>query len=592
MSETPDCLAPEQLRQLAESELTGAELATAQAHLSSCPSCRAALDETLAQSDQWKSTGASSGTDRVPAADRDEESLPSRYLGVLSLLAASNNPEHLGRIANYEIVGILGQGGMGVVFKGFDTSLNRHVAIKMLLPHLAASGAARKQFAREAQAAAAVVDDHVIAIYTVAEWQGAPYFVMPYVQGVSLHDRLKAKRPLELTEILRIGAQTARGLAAAHKQGLIHRDVKPANILLPEGTQRISLTDFGLARAVDDASMTKTDAIVGTPRYMSPEQARGESVDFRSDLFSLGSVLYAMCAGEPPFRAESNYGVLRLITDEAPRPIAEINRTIPDWLCRIINKLMDKQPEQRFGSAREVGELLERCLAHVQNPTSAELPPTIAEPSPPAKPPVRQLSGIIALTVAAAAILILGWAVIANMFDWPSNSAASKNERLAKPELATIEQQRAAKAAVFANTTLQGTWQMVKGVNAESVEADATYMSTITFVVHSSTLEMRNAVDPKSTLIAQFTINAAKFPIDGGPKRLDFIDYMEKDADGTLHPMVALCDADATTLKICWGPKVPAKLEPAPGFLYAELRKVPDPPPHDTPAAQPGAKAP
>ena len=136
--------------------------------------------------------------------------------------------------------------------------------------------------------------------------------------------------------------------------------MKPANILLADGIERVKLTDFGLARAADDASLTKTGVIAGTPQYMSPEQARGEPVDQRSDLFSLGSVLYAMCTGRPPFRAETSYGVLRRITDEEPRPIREINPEIPDWLCGIVAKLMSKRPDDRFQSAREVAGLAGR----------------------------------------------------------------------------------------------------------------------------------------------------------------------------------------------------------------------------------------
>ena len=168
--------------------------------------------------------------------------------------------------------------------------------------------------------------------------------------------------------------QAAAGLAAAHAQGLVHRDVKPANILLADGIERVKLTDFGLARAADDASLTKTGFIAGTPQYMSPEQARGEAVDQRSDLFSLGSVLHAMCTGRPPFRAETSYGVLRRITDEEPRPIREINPEIPDWLCGIVARLMAKRPDDRFQSAGEVAALLEQCLAHVQQPTIVPLP--------------------------------------------------------------------------------------------------------------------------------------------------------------------------------------------------------------------------
>src|SRR5213078_4677619 len=172
-----------------------------------------------------------------------------------------------------------------------------------------------KRFIREARAAAAVKNEHVVGIYEVQEDAQPPYLVMECIDGISLQDKLDKQGTLGVTEILRIGLQTAEGLAAAHKQGLVHRDIKPANILLENGVERVKITDFGLARAVDDASVTQSGLIAGTPLYMAPEQARGERVDHRSDLFSLGCVLYAMCAGRPPFRAETPYGVLRRINE-------------------------------------------------------------------------------------------------------------------------------------------------------------------------------------------------------------------------------------------------------------------------------------
>ncbi len=219
-----------------------------------------------------------------------------------------------------------------------------------------------------------MIDDNVMPIYNVAEWQGVPYLVTQYSGGVTLQKRIQQQGPLELKEILRIGMQTARALAAAHAQGLVHRDVKPSNILLDGTVERAMLTDFGLARAVDDSSITRTGIIAGTPQYMSPEQACSGSVDARSDLFSLGSVLYAMCTGRPPFRADNSYAILRLITDTEPRSIREINPEIPLWLCSIIAKLMSKQADDRYQSAGEVGKLLEDCLAYVQQPNVVPLP--------------------------------------------------------------------------------------------------------------------------------------------------------------------------------------------------------------------------
>ena len=285
----------------------------------------------------------------------------------------------LGRMGGYEVSGVVGSGGMGVVLKAVDRSLDRVVAIKVLAPHLAATGAARKRFAREAKAAAAVLHPNVIAIHSVANDESLPYLVMPYVRGTSLQKRIDDIGPLPLAEVLRISSQIAAGLAAAHAQGLVHRDIKPANILLEEGVERVAITDFGLARAVDDATLTCSGAIAGTPQYMSPEQARGEPVDCRSDLFSLGSVMYAMCTGRPPFRAETSYGVMRRITDNEPTPIREVNAEVPIWLCNVIEKLHAKNSGNRFSTAEEVADLLEDCLAHVQSPTTVSLPANVEQ---------------------------------------------------------------------------------------------------------------------------------------------------------------------------------------------------------------------
>src|SRR5262249_5664332 len=223
---------------------------------------------------------------------------------------------------------VVGRGATGVVLRARDTKLERVVAVKVLAAPLAAAGRARRRFAREARAAAAVRDDHVVAIHAVSDDGPVPYLVMEFIDGCTLEALLRRGGPLEVKDILRIGLQAASGLAAAHKQGLVHRDVKPANVLLENGVQRVKLTDFGLARAADDASLTQSGYIAGTPRYMAPEQAAGEPLDHRADLFSLGSVLYEMCTGRPAFRAPTTVAVIRRVCDESPRPIREVNPDI------------------------------------------------------------------------------------------------------------------------------------------------------------------------------------------------------------------------------------------------------------------------
>jgi len=356
------------------------------AHLDTCEHCRRALQQLAAEPEAWieaeqllksspfDSHGAEDDSDGTTGSSTRQ---PPQIQAVLDTLGPTDDPQMLGRVGGYEVAGVVGAGGMGVVLRAIDRSLDRTVAIKVMAPHLATRGAARKRFAREAKAAAAVLHPNVIAIHSVSNDEALPYLVMPYVRGTSLQKRLAGEGPLSVQEILRIGSQIAAGLAAAHAQGLVHRDISPANILLEDGVERVTITDFGLARAVDDAAITTSGVLAGTPQYMSPEQARGEAVDGRSDLFSLGSVLYAIAAGRPPFRAETTHGVLRRITDDEPAPIREINPDIPAWLCTIIVRLMSKRPDSRYQSAAEVAELLEQCLAHVQQPAAVPLPAAV-----------------------------------------------------------------------------------------------------------------------------------------------------------------------------------------------------------------------
>jgi serine/threonine-protein kinase len=184
----------------------------------------------------------------------------------LSFLDPPSGSGHLGRLGHYDVIEVVGRGGMGLVLKAFDSRLHRIVAIKVMAASLATSASARQRFDRETRAAAAVRNEHVIDIYHVGQENRLPYLVMEYVAGRSLQERIDQTGPLQLKEILRIGMQTAAGLAAAHAQGLIHRDIKPANILLENGVERVKITDFGLARAVDDASLTQSGVITGTPQ--------------------------------------------------------------------------------------------------------------------------------------------------------------------------------------------------------------------------------------------------------------------------------------------------------------------------------------
>jgi len=389
MSPIPTTCKPALLQLSLDDRLSDAQEEALNQHLSHCEQCQRELERLAGRQQDWSRIGsalrfdASRASSGVSSAARDahEDATEDTADFAVEFLQPSSTPKALGRLGDVDIVEIIGRGGMGLVLKGYQPELQRLVAVKVLAPHLAVSGAARKRFAREAQAAAAILHPNVMPILSVHSTGKLPYLVMPYLAGESLEQRLRRTGPLELADLLRIGVQAAHGLASAHAQGLIHRDVKPANILLEKGIERAMLTDFGLARAIDDASITRTGLIAGTPQYMSPEQARGELLDARSDLFSLGGVLYAMATGRPPFRAESTYGILRRIVEDQPRAVREVNPQIPEWLAAIIGKLLAKSPAERFASADEVATLLERCLSHVQQPLSVALPAE-CEPGP------------------------------------------------------------------------------------------------------------------------------------------------------------------------------------------------------------------
>jgi serine/threonine protein kinase len=426
----------DRLRRLLAAAEDSSEYASAARHVESCPACQSRLGALAAEDSQWSEARQWLSTDDQQEAYRREHRSRRNHAGASfvdwnetlarQLLSPPSHPEMLGRLGRYEVERLIGAGGMGVVFKGFDTELNRPVAIKVLAPHLAGSGAARRRFAREARAAAAIVHEHVVAIHDVESDAEPPFLVMQYIAGQSLQARLDRDGPLSLCEVLRIARQTASALAAAHEQGLVHRDIKPANILLEHDVDRTLLTDFGLARASDDASLTRSGHLPGTPHFMSPEQARGEAVDARSDLFSLASVLYAMCAGRPPFRAESSFGVLRRITDSEPRPLREINPEIPDWLCRLIERLHAKQPDDRYQSAAEVAELLSQCLAHVQQPESHPLPPELAGDDGHGRAQWKRRT-IATVGAAGVALLALGAAVAFSPGMFSSHDGGASN---------------------------------------------------------------------------------------------------------------------------------------------------------------------
>lgn len=431
------------------------------AHLDSCLACQTLLEQQTADSESWKQAAqllretefdlASTLEYSAASIESFRARTPVAIQTVLNSLTPSEDPSRLGRLDSYEITGVVGAGAMGVVLKAIDPALDRIVALKVMAPHIASHPTARKRFAREAKAAAAVLHPNVIPIYAVSSGGAMPYLVMAYIRGGSLQKRIDREGALNTSEILRIGTQIAAGLAAAHDQGLVHRDIKPENIMLGEGIERVTLTDFGLARSVDDASVTQQGTIAGTPQYMSPEQARGESVDQSSDLFSLGSVLYTLCTGRVPFHASSTHGVMRKIIDEEPRPIRELNTEIPQWLCDIIARLMAKNKTGRFKSAKEVHGLLESCLSHIQQPTVTKLPEGLRNLSRCKSRP------LIPVTLAGCALALI------SMFALWSSGGLGFIAPEAKPRAEVVAHQEPSTPSAEA---IPLTWKSVLGENA------------------------------------------------------------------------------------------------------------------------------
>jgi serine/threonine protein kinase/WD40 repeat protein len=399
------CEDPGRLRALLEDRLGPEEQAALTGHIASCVRCRTALERMAAESDWWDDARQLAG--ETESLRRERTITPPPEFPSFAFLDPPSGPGYIGRFGPYDVIEFIGQGGSGLVFKALDPTLHRLVAIKVLAPQLAANATARLRFLREARAAASVTHDHVVTIHAVDEANGLPYLVMQYIPGKSLEDRIKRSGPLELREILRIGMQAASGLAAAHAQGLIHRDVKPANILLENGIERVKLTDFGLARAVDDASLTQSGVIAGTPQYMAPEQARGEAVDPRADQFGLGCVLYTMATGHSPFRAATTMAVLRRVCDEAPRPIRDANPEAPPWLAEIVDRLLAKNPADRYASAAEVCTVLSGHLARLQQPSIPTAPVESEETPEPAQTRARWIRGLEAAVVILAGLFVV-----------------------------------------------------------------------------------------------------------------------------------------------------------------------------------------
>lgn len=396
------CPTRDELKGLVNGGLSDDQVQACIAHLDECGDCQQAIQETavgdstfpelVEHIDQLRPPEQSAYWSVVESA---EKSLPDSHFATTIIsdsagrvsepvktdfLDPPSDPAYLGRLDHFDISRVIGRGGMGIVFEGFDSHLRRSVAVKVLDPAMRDNDVARQRFCREARAAASIAHEHVVAMHHVShsDGKGVPYLVMQLIQGESLESRLASKGRLSVREVLQIGMQTAAGLAAAHAQHLVHRDIKPGNILLEAPGDRVKLTDFGLVRSTEDTKLTQTGYVTGTPMYMAPEQALGQPADERADLFSLGAVLYEMATGQPPFSAPTILGILKKITEEKPASLRKLCPELPEAATFLIEQMLAKRPQDRPVSAAAIADALGAILTGI-SPLSPLQVPALAE---------------------------------------------------------------------------------------------------------------------------------------------------------------------------------------------------------------------
>ncbi len=418
MHKTTNCPTPDSLKQFVTGELSEAGANALVGHLEGCPTCLGELhklkDSTVSvdlkaagtvpdaspsprfqemmskliamglSGTQGDSNTSKSSVASFAAVTIEQAPSPVDH-SELSFLSPPQAPDELGRLSGYRVLRVLGAGGMGLVLEAEDVQLKRRIALKVMKPEVAKKEQNRLRFIREAEAAGKVSHDFIVPIFQVGSDNGVPFIAMPFLKGMPLDVRLK-RGPMEMPEILRIGRQIAQGLATAHAHGLIHRDIKPGNIWLEEvqaedgethdgmKTFRVKILDFGLARLSGDGdNITQSGTILGTPAYMSPEQARAKSVDHRADLWSLGCILYEMTTGQRPFTGPDTLAIFAALALDDPIDPRSLNPNMPPALVQLIKRLLEKDPEKRPASASEVAETLRKLREEPTEPIMSAL---------------------------------------------------------------------------------------------------------------------------------------------------------------------------------------------------------------------------
>lgn len=331
------------------------------------PFCSLLVQRTPAQAEPSRAPAAETRSGRVEVtwSGREEEAIDYGELvgdpGISKVnypfLSPPTAQDELGRLGPYRVVRPLGSGGMGIVFQAEDTRLLRPVALKVLQPTVAADQSVRERFLREARTLAALRCDHVVTVYEAGTANGVTFLAMELLHGESL-DTLRERRGVPtVPELLRIAREATEGLAEAHAKRFIHRDVKPSNLWV-ETSGRVKLLDFGLAQAAGGTRLTRQGEALGTPAFMAPEQARGEPLDPRSDLFSLGAVLYWLATEHSPFQGKDPYNTLLAVMTREPTPPHELNPALPQDLSELVMRMLEKDPDRRPKTSREVVDAL------------------------------------------------------------------------------------------------------------------------------------------------------------------------------------------------------------------------------------------
>jgi serine/threonine-protein kinase len=318
------------------------------------------------------------------------------------------NDTAMERLGRYRIREIIGEGAMACVYKAFDPEINRALAIKLLKAQLRLDGEYRNRFLREAKGAGVLSHPNIVTVFDVGEDQGHPYIAMELVEGATLAEEIKAAKPLTTREIVEIGIQLARALDYAHKKGIIHRDVKPGNIMRLGDTNTIKVADFGICRidgseTADATQQTQVGNVLGTPHYMSPEQVIGEKVDSRSDLFSAGVVLYQLLTGHLPFEGDTLISVAYKITKTDPPSLDKARPDLPLSLRRVVERALKKQPDKRFQTGEEFAQALVGVARELSEQEERKGRPRVV---PLALRWALTMAGVVALTMTLTATFL------------------------------------------------------------------------------------------------------------------------------------------------------------------------------------------